>query len=88
MPTTQTVNLTLPTPYVNRLLHLAGERGTSLSELLRARLGLVAGVCQACGCTDECGCPDGCSWSDDNENLCSRCAKFLEGRDQFGRLAP
>lgn len=33
------------------------------------------GRCRVCGCTESDACRGGCAWWDDEETLCSRCAR-------------
>jgi hypothetical protein len=68
------------------LKRAANDSAMSLEAFVLARLGLLAGICRVCGCTEQSGCADGCEWTSADRTLCSRCRDDLEGRDQWALL--
>lgn len=67
------------------LFDLARSAYMSKEHFMRARAGLVSGICRVCACTEHAPCADGCEWADPSFTLCSRCAEYLGSnqRDQW-----
>jgi len=68
---TVSVNATAPQELIDHLTAFARDLD---HDGITVDLEIIP-TCTRCGCTPDHGCIDGCAWTNDNEDLCTSCAR-------------